>query len=93
MAFSRNLSNDKVFFGDRTKKGSVPRLPLRTFTEMAAEFGLTNAQLSYQISISEHNPPKPCIRSHSNLTVSNRYFDPKEMRTWWRRHNNGGEQQ
>ena len=91
MAFSRNLSNDKAFFGDRTKNGRVLRPPLRTFTEMAAEFCLTNAQLRYQMQISEHNPPKPRIQSHGQLTVSNKYYDPAEMRAWWRRHT--GDQQ
>jgi hypothetical protein len=87
MAFAKNLANDKTFFGERTKKGRVPLPPLRTFTEMAAEFGLTIAQLRYQMAHSEHNPPAPRIRSHSGLSVSNKYYDPAEMRAWWKRHN------
>ena len=87
MAFSKHLANDKVFFGDRTKKDRAPLPPLRTFTEMAAEFGLTIAQLRYQMAHSEHNPPEPRIRSHGRLSVSNKYYDPAEMRAWWKRHN------
>jgi hypothetical protein len=86
MSFSKRLANDKVFFGDRKKNGIGPHPPLRTFNEMADEFGLKIGQLRYHMANSEHSPPQPKIRSHSSLSVTNNYYNPSEMRAWWKLH-------
>lgn len=91
MAYTKDLANDKAFFGKKNN-GSKPRRPLRTFTETAADLGLTMAQLRYHMAHSDHNPPKPIFRSINNMTATNTYHDPSAMRAWWKRHNAESEQ-
>jgi len=62
------------------------RRPRRTFTEMAEEFGLTHAQLKSEMRFSLVPVPKPELIHHSN-TGRNTWFDPDEMRRWWKAHN------
>ena len=83
-----NRANDKVFVGLGRKKGQRPFPPLRTFAEMAAEFGLTSAQLRGHMHMTHsHNPPQPKISSYCSRSVSNKYYNAAEMRAWWERHN------
>jgi len=86
MSFPRYFADDSVFFGERTKKGRKALPPLRTFTEMADEFGLTVSQLRWNMSNSAHSPPEPKIRSKGNLSRSNYYYEPAEVRAWWKLH-------
>jgi len=83
MAFPKNLACNKTFFSERWKNTKRP--PLRTFTEMAEEFGLTLPQLRGHMAKSAHPAPAARIRSHGTST-SNSYYDRQEMRLWWALH-------
>lgn len=62
------------------------RKPLRTAQEMADEFGITLASLRGHMSRS--NSPKPIMRHIAYRTRKcNSWYDPDEMRSWWRRLN------
>jgi hypothetical protein len=63
--------------------GYKPHAPLRTFQEMAVEFGVKPSLLNRFIGL--HNGPKFNFR-HSNprAKVYNTWYDPIEMRKWWR---------
>ena len=58
-----------------------PRLPpLRTFAEMAEEFGVTTRKLS-ALCICYHGPKTVRLGSSENKKA---WCDPQEMRTWWK---------
>jgi hypothetical protein len=77
-----------VFAELRANKTEKPRTPLRMFSEMAEEFGLTSAQLVGHMNDSAHPAPKPVMRHGSNAARGRvTYYDPKEMRAWWKLHN------
>ena len=79
MAFSKRMHIDSEFFKQRPGK----RPPLRTFTEMAEEFGLSAKQLSAHMKNSTAEAPSAKIVSKNQLTHTNSYYDPQEMRAWW----------
>jgi len=84
MAFPRDYWNDRKILAGRgrhSKRKALP--PLRTFQEMAEEVGITPASLKSLMAHSVVETPKPRIVSHSCLSVSKRYYDPKQMREWW----------
>lgn len=60
--------------------------PRRTFTELAQEFGLTPGQLRGEMRFSPVPVPKPELIHHSNAG-RNTWYDPHEMRRWWKAHN------
>ena len=53
--------------------------------EMAEEFGISGAALSRMLALSILGPPKPQLRQRARLGASNVWYDPLEMRAWWRR--------
>jgi hypothetical protein len=59
--------------------------PLRTFREMAEEFGVTDAQLRSKLERLD-DAPKPKMK-HQNRYTKNTWYDPVEIRAWWKRHN------
>lgn len=61
--------------------------PLRTFAEMAEEFGLKPAQLRAFMGKSKHAPPMPRIQRRCAFQSARTYYDPRELRAWWIRHN------
>lgn len=69
-------------------KGSG-RGPQISFLEFCKEIGLTMSELSGHFSTSNIPPPKPSTRTESKAAVSqkNKYYDPKEIRLWWKLHN------
>ena len=56
--------------------------PLRTFREMAEEFGVRESTLRGLLS--RRNGPKPELTSVSSRSVRNSWYDPAEMRRWWK---------
>jgi hypothetical protein len=62
---------------------SKPRKPLRSFKEMAEEFGITEEILRGRLQHSE-NAPKPVFVHKNARSCSNRWYDPAEMRRWWK---------
>jgi hypothetical protein len=56
--------------------------PLRTFREMAEEFGVRESTLKGLLST--RNGPKPELTSGSFRSVRNSWYDPAEMRRWWK---------
>ena len=85
MPFPKNFTDDRAFYA-RVRRGEKALPPLRTITEMAEEFGLTSHQLAGLMCRSELNPPQPRIKSHGRR-VTNTYYNPAEVRAWWKRHN------
>ncbi len=63
------------------KKHGEARKPLRTFKELAQEFGLKRAVLTGYLS--HHNGPKPIFNTN-NCSARNSWYDPDEMRKWWK---------
>jgi hypothetical protein len=64
------------------KADRIHRKPLRTFKEMAEEFGVSERALV--VFLGTRGGPKPEIRSTGNCTVSRTWYDPEEMRRWWK---------
>lgn len=60
----------------------MPREPLRTFTEMCEEFGVTQGVLMSRMG-NDPTAPKPITRSGVHLKPQ-RYYKPSEMRKWWK---------
>lgn len=73
------------------KKNSKVREPVRTFGEMAKEFGLTDRQLKGHLASSSIAIPKPVFETHSNNNSQGsnrvvRLYSQKEFRSWWQEH-------
>jgi hypothetical protein len=62
---------------------SAPRAQLRTFKEMAEEFGITELLLRSKLQHSK-DAPKPVFVSKNSRTCSNRWYNHAEMRRWWK---------
>jgi hypothetical protein len=69
----------------KSKAKRITYRPLRTFKEMAEEFGVTTNALRTAMINSRHEPPKKLLHT-SSLTCANSYYDPAEMRAWWKLH-------
>jgi hypothetical protein len=52
--------------------------PLRTSLEFCAEFGITMAELRGRLAA--HDAPKARLQHRGKA-----YFEPKEMRKWWKK--------
>lgn len=69
----------KLYF----RPGEKPRRkPLRSFSEMADEFGLTPKQLSAAF-LHARQRPLPAVVFVSKSTTSNSWYDPQAFRAWW----------
>lgn len=62
-------------------KGKTTRKPLRMFGEMATEFGLSSNELASHFSRATITPPLAQMRTKKGF-----WFDPIEMRRWWKAH-------
>ena len=60
------------------------RKPLRTASEMAAEFGLSHQQLRGHMQRSTENPPKPEMFTRGRRPAV--WYVPDDVRAWWKRH-------
>jgi hypothetical protein len=61
---------------------SGARKPLRTFTEFVEEFGVPKGVLQY--ALTEDGAPKVVLTQANKRTTNNRWYDPQEMRQWWK---------
>lgn len=61
-------------------KGALP--PLRTFTELAEELGLSAGHFAKLLS--DPAAPKPVLRSRSLSNGRNTYYEPNEVRKWFK---------
>jgi hypothetical protein len=61
------------------------RKPLRTISELADELGVTVRTLT--ATFSHHDGPKPKFRTGAKTATTNTWYDPGEVRAWWRNHN------
>ncbi len=87
MGFNRNFADDKFFFVVR-RCDKEQRRPLRTFVEMAEEFGLTCGQLAAHFGHSSHPVPKARVTHKGTATTNSKsYYNPEEVRAWWKLHN------
>jgi hypothetical protein len=80
MPFPKTFANVR-----QNTKHSAPRTPLRTFQEMAEEFGVSAKQLSGMISRANGTFPKARF-THNALSATNSWYDPAEVRAWWKLH-------
>ena len=62
------------------------RKPLRTLAELAEELGLTAMQLAYRLH-HDAEGPRPKFKTGGKRTPSSTWYDPREVRKWWRAHN------
>ena len=62
-------------------RGNVQRKPLRTITELAAEFDVTRHKLSRLMTV--RNGPKPVMQLSNKHTARNTWYEPTEVRAWW----------
>lgn len=78
------MKNFTMGLGEQRKQnGMVPRKPLRTIKEMAAEFGVSRSTLSAYIG--HHNGPAAMyIAGSSHHRTKNTWYDPDVLRAWWK---------
>lgn len=85
---SPTSSKDYFNSNSRVQGVKVRRVGLRTFGELAEEFGLKPAQLREKMKNSTHKPPAPEFKhAGGNLMNDRTYYNPIEMRLWWKKHN------
>lgn len=65
----------------RQEVGRVRRKPLRSFRELAEEFGVSPATLRGLLA--HHPGPEPKFTHRGLRTPSCAWYDPAEMRAWW----------
>jgi hypothetical protein len=61
---------------------SPTKKPLRSARELAEEFGVSIFKLATLIKT--RNGPAPKIKHRQGAIVKNTWYDPKEIRTWWK---------
>lgn len=69
-------------FGRRTRKDG-PRKPLRTLRELADEFGVPHKTLQVKLARCK-GAPKPVFSTGGRGTPQNTWYDPDEVRAWWK---------
>lgn len=77
MTFYRNISNS--LFMPRPEY----RKPLRTLKELAEEFGVTPTSLKMRMRYDPEGP-KPVMHTLGTGTQRNTWFDPEQVRAWWK---------
>lgn len=70
------------------QRKQVGRVPLRTLRELAEEFGLTPTKLSREMGKSP-DAPHALTKPSNQTNLAGCYFNPAEMRAWWKKHNEG----
>lgn len=71
-------------FIDKVKGSGIP--PLRTMAEMAEEFGVTTGVL-HSAFMRHENRPRPMLNrrgDYAGFGGNKRYYNPKEVRAWWK---------
>lgn len=67
------------------KPDGIKRKPLRTFSEMAAEFGVTSGALVRQLQLHPDGAPKPQLTHRSSETRGRAtWYDADAFRKWWK---------
>ena len=85
MSLSKSFKEESlVQFFQRTRSGGA-RKPLRSLRELAEEFGVAHKTLQAKLSRCK-DAPKPRYSTGSSKTASqqNTWYDPDEVRAWWR---------
>jgi hypothetical protein len=57
-----------------------PHKPLRSFRELAEDFGVSMGKLATELAKNPGPKPKLVHRRHGR---SDSWYDPSEMRAWW----------
>lgn len=79
----RRKFSENIYVEIQRVKQNGPRKPLRTFNEMAEEFGVSSPVLRQ--ALSRDGAPKPEIRHKSNYSeTTNSWYEPVAMRKWWK---------
>ena len=73
-----NKLEDYAAFRQRQSKP-----PLRTVTELATEFGISQKCLSNLMRFSTTQPPEPQLRHRGKTSAT--WYEPVAMRAWWKR--------
>ena len=79
----KSLKETPGQFWVRIKSGGA-RKPLRTIAELAEELGVPVRTLTS--TFAQNDGPKPKYRTGGGTTVKNTWYDPDEVRTWWKNH-------
>jgi hypothetical protein len=85
MSLSKSFKEESLAqFSQRTRSGGA-RKPLRNLRELADEFGVAHKTLQAKLSLCK-DAPKPRYSTGSSKTSSqqNTWYDPDEVRAWWR---------
>lgn len=65
----------------RKNMGRGQGKPLRSFRELAEEFGVSMPKLATELA--KHPGPKAKLVHRHGGTHTNAWYDPAEMRAWW----------
>ena len=88
---AKHMSLSKAFkeeslaqFSQRVRSGGA-RKPLRSLRELAEEFGVPHKTLQAKLAWCK-DAPKPLYKTGSGKTTTqqNTWYDPDEVRAWWR---------
>ena len=85
MSLSKAFKEESIAqFSQRVRSGGA-RKPLRSIRELADEFGVPHKTLRAKLSLCK-DAPKPRYSTGSSKTASQRntWYDPDEVRAWWR---------
>lgn len=68
-----------------SKKDRTGRVPLRTITELAEEFGVTSRTLAGLLANSDTSPSQ-VFKTGTGVRTSRRniWYNPAEVRAWWK---------
>lgn len=66
----------------KVRIGTTPRKPLRSFKELAEEFGVSCQTLAAYGR--QHQLPAPKLSWRSTAVSTTKWYDPEEMRAWWK---------
>ena len=74
------LAIDLVYSAKRIRENG-PKKPTKSFKELCDEFEVKPRTLSNYLR--REGAPKPLIKHHTQSSC-NSYYDPDEMRKWWK---------
>ena len=81
-----HMRHTKKFVFDSAAKRAT-HIPLRTATELAEELGVARAAMVRQMNA---DPTGPRARVDHKGTAANAWYDPSEVRAWWRKRKEQG---
>ena len=65
------------------RRDNVKHPPLRTFSELCEELGVTRHQMIHLFNRHSLKRPKPALSHIRNDTVRNQWYEPVQFRQWF----------